>query len=313
MYELSVGSKVFLFGEYQVLNGGAALVINLEPRFKLQVKTGTGLVAGISKESPAGRYLQQEQTFFNQFDLKFIDPHLGRGGFGASTAQLALLMGLRDGFSWFQSEAEVDFDIRKFHKKYLELATTETGVAPSGADLIGQIRGGLVEVDIGGGKIQWQAWPFPQWDLLFFATGYKQATHEHLSQLKELNISSLRTIYHATLEAFKNREAELFVKGLGDYQKELAHQGWQTSFTAGLLQKILPMTGVMAAKGCGAMGADVVAVLVEKKEAATLKTKITELGVTFIGDLDQRTDGFAYVALKEGVSEQALLGASPCL
>lgn len=294
MFEISVGSKVFLLGEYQVLKGGAALVISLEPRFKLLVKAGSGKLVGISEASPAGRYFQQEFVFFQQFDLTFVDPHQGRGGFGASTAQMALLQGLRDGYESFKSQSQVNLDLRKIHKKYLELATTSTGVPPSGADLLAQLRGGLVEVDLGAGKIQWQAWPFPQWQMLFFSTGRKLATHEHLSGLKDIDVTDLREVYQKTMKALTEVDAEAFAQGLRDYQWALAEHEWQSSETAILLNRIYSLSGVVAAKGCGAMGADVVAVLVQKPHAETLKNAITQLGATFVGDLDNRTEGFAY-------------------
>ncbi|MEY4617030.1 MAG: hypothetical protein RJB66_1990 [Pseudomonadota bacterium] len=313
MFELSVGSKVFLLGEYQVLHGGAALVVNLEPRFKLVVTAGTGKIEGISESSPAGAYLAQEKHFFESFDLSFVDPHQGRGGFGASTAQLALLMGLRDGLECFKSESQVEFDLRKIHKKYLELATTKTGVPPSGADLLGQIRGGLVEVDVGGGKIQWQAWPFPQWDILFFATGAKQATHEHLSALNQIDLKILRSIYQSTMAAFKASESDLFLQGFKAYQKELAHCGWQASFTGSLLAKINLISGVFAAKGCGAMGADVLAVIVDKKSATSVAGQIESLGVKFIGGLEKRTEGFSYEVISKRLEPKSISGEAPCL
>lgn len=300
MFELSVGSKIFLIGEYQVLNGGSALLSVLEPRFRMFVKPGNGNFKGLPQGSPADRYFKKNYDFFEKWDFEFEDPHQGCGGFGASTAQIALLQGFKDGFASFQNDSQFNFDLREIHKSYLEMATSSTGVPPSGADLLAQFQGGLVEVDLGAGKIQRWPWPFANWQVLFFATGKKLATHEHLAELGELNLEALRKIYQRAMEALAQGKASEFVKGFSDYQKELADRGWQAPTTTELLSEIHRRSGVIAAKGCGAMGVDVVAVIVDKESARALVADFEkQLGLRYVGDLDQRTQGFAWKWIPE--------------
>ncbi len=294
MFELSVGSKVFFLGEYQVLGGGSAFLAVLEPRFQLLVNPGTGNLTGIQHGSPGDLYFQREKEFFRDWDLEFRDPHHGRGGFGASTAQIALLQGFKEGLESFRTQAQLDFDLRKIHKIYLELATERTGVVPSGADLISQFQGGLVEVDLGAGKIQRHSWPFPQWQVLFFATGNKLATHEHLKELKDLELNDLRLLYHKAMSAFKDRQASAFAEALREYQAALMLQGWQSPATGSLLTSINALPGIVAAKGCGAMGADVIAVMVESSKMSEIISEIDTLGLRYIGNLENRTEGFAW-------------------
>ena len=307
MYELSVGSKVFLLGEYQVLMGGSALLTVLEPRFKLLISNGSGKLKGISSESPAGRMYQQENAIFKDWDLEFIDPHEGRGGFGASTAQFALLQGFKEGFESFRNESQIDFDLRKIHNNYLKLASTNSGIPPSGADLISQFNGGLIEVDFGGGKIQNHSWPFPQWQLLFFATGKKIATHEHLSELKNLEISKLRIHFNKALQAFKDGRATEFLIEFTDYQKTLAEQGWQTNETKKMLELINLKDGVIASKGCGAMGADVIAIICETHKTNSLIESIELMGLKYSGNLENRTEGFTWGLSPQNSSFEPIL------
>jgi hypothetical protein len=306
-----VGSKIFLLGEYQVLKPGAALLVSVEPRFKMIVKRAVTpgslerpLLAGINVGSPADLYYRQELGFFKDWEFEFIDPHAGRGGFGASTAQMVLLQGFREGDEGFHSHSQFDFDLRKLHKKYLEVASGAAGTPPSGADLLAQFQGGMVEIDLGASKIERHSWPFPQWQVLFFATGQKLATHEHLKNIAELDVESLRVAYQQTLRAFRDGQAMAFAEGFRRYQQELAIKGWQASTTTNFLEAIHRLNGVVAAKGCGAMGADVIAVLVDSKHELELIPTIETLGLKYTASLDDRTEGFTWKWISESALNQ---------
>ena len=84
---MSVPSKTFLLGEYSILNGGRALLINNEPRFSCSlVPTEDSKGAqGFSQLGAAARLLQDIDL--SGYSLHFQDPHEGQGGFGASGAQ----------------------------------------------------------------------------------------------------------------------------------------------------------------------------------------------------------------------------------
>lgn len=298
MFELSVGSKVFLLGEYQVLEGGAAFLSVMEPRFQLHVRAGEGRVRGIGAGSPAAVLIEKRADFFKDWDLEFIDPHEGRGGFGASTAQFALVKGFKVGFESFRVHAQVDYDLRQIHRTYLEVTAGATNPSsaprPSGADLISQFQGGLVEVDFSGGKIHRHAWLFPEWQVLFFATGRKVATHTHLQELKEMDLQPLKEIYQKAMSAFFDQRGADFVEAFDSYRVALRERGWQAEDTEKKIQALGGIPGVITAKGCGAMGSDVLAVLVEAAKWKDLIPLIEALGVTYVGNLQNRTDGFAW-------------------
>ncbi len=314
MFELSLGSKVFLLGEYQVLQEGTAFLAILEPRFKLVVKEGIGRLGGIPTESPASKYHQQNQEFFKEWDLDFLDPHQGAGGFGASTAQIGLLQGLKEGYEAIRTHSQVEFDLKKIHRKYLELVQPEQGPSPSGADLLSQFQGGLIELNIQSGRIQKQAWPFADIQVYFFRTGKKQATHEHLKKIKIKNkhylseessnqshledpgqsVDDLVMVYNKAIESFHHCDRDLFTQSIQDYHKELDKRGWVAPETMDWLSKVQKLNGVLAAKGCGAMGADVIAVVAKKDCADDVILGGESLGLQFVGNLDQRTEGFTY-------------------
>jgi len=300
MFELSVGSKVFLLGEYQVLQEGTAFLAVLEPRFKMNVKAGAGELKGVPEGSPASLYHQQENEFFKNWNLEFLDPHLGRGGFGASTAQIALLQGFKEGFKSISSHSQVELDLKKIHQKYLELVRPSSGPSPSGADLISQLQGGLVELNIKSGKIQKHAWPFSDLQVYFFVTGKKQVTHEHLKGLTNLTsdskdvLSGLSQEYQKAMHSFYQSDVKPFVQAIADYQNELNKMGWVTPETLAWLSEIQKIEGVLAAKGCGAMGADVIAVVGKTSYGKDIINCCEKLGLSYLGSLEQRTEGFAF-------------------
>lgn len=311
MFELSVGSKIFLVGEYQVLQEGSAFLTVIEPRFKMLAHEGSGKLLGIPQGSPAFVYHQQEQDFFKSWDMEFVDPHDGRGGFGASTAQVALLNGFKDSVESVKSHAQVVLDLKKIHQKYLELVRPVSGPSPSGADLLGQLQGGLVELNIQTGKIQKHAWPFADLQVYFFATGKKQATHEHLKKIvlshTPINngndhgisgekprdkLTELTRIYNRSIESFYQRDEKTFIDAINDYHDELNKLGWVATETLSWLADLREIEGIRAVKGCGAMGADVIAVVAQTNKAPDIIRQSEGLGLQYIGSLEQRTDGF---------------------
>ncbi len=291
MYELSVGSKIFVLGEYQVLESGTALLSVIEPRFKMKFIPGSGKVSGFHDKSPAGIFFNQHHEFFKNWDIEFVDPHDGAGGFGASTAQVALLQGFKTSYPSLEKDAWVELDLKGLHKNYLEMAQLSSGVQPSGADFVAQIQGGLVSVDLKHGKIQKTFWPFSKWQFLFFMTRNKVSTHDHLSKLTQLNTKKLNEIYQRSIRALEEQNEICFLQSFKDYQLELKALGWESEKTTQLLLKAQNYKGVLAAKGCGAMGSDVLALLIEKSNTIDIIKQMEKLGVKYCGGFDDQTEG----------------------
>lgn len=290
--KLSCPSKTFILGEYLVLNHGSALVLNTLPRFELLVNTrGDGIVQGISHDSPAGHWVRQNKLLFSTVDIEFIDPHYGMGGFGASSAQF-LLASIVTEVLKNPEGAEVS-NIENIWRTYrqMELVSKE-GLRPSGADIIAQYAGGLTEIHIEPMNFKSFKWPLEDYCVLLAHTGHKMATHEHLRGLKKVSTEELEWIYARALEMMSMGEAIPFFDSVNDYYGELLELGLVSEATQVIVTSLMTKPFVRAAKGCGAMGSDVVAIFVgiEDKEAAL--SVIAELELKLIADSNSIEKGF---------------------
>jgi mevalonate kinase len=288
--KLSVGSKVFIMGEYLALSGGPAVLAAFDPRFQLSVEKGTGLYRNISIEGPGGIFINKNKSFFSQYNLDFFDPFNGRGGWGASSAQYAMLAAFYYGQDSIQSDAQMNLDLQKIDKSYLEITSQNiNGMPPSGMDVIAQLRGGLVFIDRNKGRIDNIVWPFSDVSFLMFATGVKVPTHLHLSTLCELPNSELLESVQKFNEAVMNIDKKSMVESINEFRKILYENNLEAPTTSALINKLKPLNGVLAAKGCGAMGADVIMLLVDKSEQNTIASTLSLQGLDFIVSKDHLT------------------------
>lgn len=287
---LSVPSKTFLAGEYLALVGGPALLLATQPKFLLNVKSAEGGTNPFHQNSPAGLFYQKHQSYFSQFDLKFSDPYEGIGGFGASSAQFVLLHGLwqlRESKS-FESQHHFDWhsmltDYRSFH--------TGEGFPPSGADVVAQALGGLTFFQRRTGHVQSFAWPFDN-EILLFHTGHKVSTHEHLKNLQNIPEDEMTEFVLTLQTALQTVDFKKFVQALDGFAKALETQGWALKRTLDIVAKLRETEGVHTAKGCGALGADVVMVIVDSVHKEKIIRNAHELGLRFISGSSQISSGF---------------------
>jgi mevalonate kinase len=290
--KLSCPSKTFLLGEYLVLNQGAALVLNTLPRFELNVNTrGEGSVQGVSPDSPAGQWMRQNKLVFSSVDVDFIDPHFGRGGFGASSAQYMLTNIVTQVLK--NPEKHEDFNIESIWRAYrqMEMVSTE-GLKPSGADIVSQYAGGLCEVMTDPFQFKSYKWPFADYSALLVHTGVKLATHEHLRGLKRLDTDELESIYARAMEMMSIGDAPAFFDSVNDYYAELLEMSLVAEQTQVAVATLLSKPFIRAAKGCGAMGSDVIAVFIANQNRELALNLIAELNLKLIADSDTLERGF---------------------
>lgn len=266
----SIPGKTFIAGEYLALHGGPTLLLASEPRFELHVNPGQGRSSTIHPQSPAGKLITEQLHYFSQFDLEFVDPHQGRGGFGASTAQFlgvyALLMW---GPSVFH-EPQQFLDYRHLLETYYKVAWNSQGHRPSGADLIGQLQGSLTFFDKGQGQIAVKSWPFEDLEFFVVHTGNKVATHTHLQSLGDFPEQGLLNDFTHLRQAFDVADSELFVQAINGYAQTLRGLNFTCEPTLKLLSSVKALSGVLAVKGCGALGADVIFVVCQKGQSEAL-------------------------------------------
>lgn len=271
---LSAPSKTFLAGEYAVLRGSPALVLNTSPRFELYVRSGSGQVTGIPAGSPAALWLEQRQPLLERFDLHFHDPHQGKGGFGASGAQFLLVHSfttfLQTGFSGMVEGVRLS-----------ELWNDQNVLAKgkgSGADVLAQSVGAVARVNVKAQEALALAWPYAEIGFAIVRTQNKVATHEHLANIKEAQLDQLVAPAAACVEAFGHRSAQDFISALKDFSMALRQAGLQAATALEMCAKIENQSWCLAAKGCGALGADTVLFLYKKENQASVDAFVQKMG-----------------------------------
>jgi mevalonate kinase len=393
---IRIPSKTFLAGEYLALCGGPSLVLNTPPVFELycQVTDDTRL-EGIHPESPAGRFWADHQSSFANLTLQFMDPHQGRGGFGASTAQFAMLyqlhclavtslqptstdaapsgvmpaqagiqftetfpsvsaqtnintpstspgaapsgvMPAQAGIQFTETfpsvsaqtnintpstspgaapsgvmpaQAGIQFTetvpaviaqartgnpsnsaytyAKAILSTYHHYATLPNQIPPSGADLIGQLTGGICYFNPNAQQLTSLSWSIPNLTFLLFRTQQKLATHEHLGQI-QLPTDRAQAAMADTVEQLKqglvNQDTNAIIHGVTRYRQLLSAQALTHPHTEALLTALDGLPGVNAAKGCGALGADVILVVADKEQRATIIDAAQHLGLTWVTD-----------------------------
>jgi len=248
----SAPGKVFLLGEYAVLAGAPALVAAVPPRFRLSSSPFPYSIETVfHPESPAGRWCRAHG---NAGSWQFSDPARGAGGFGASTAQF-LLAAASEGHS----------DWRNLWAEYRSLHARSSGTPPSGADLVAQTLGGVVEFHpsekpeafqrsgslerISIAVIQASSQP-----------GRKTATHSHLLELAPAVLerirSELQPLLDRALPAFARGDAPAFAASLGLYAEILARFDLEVAPARSDREAICAFPGILGAKGTGALQSD---------------------------------------------------------
>lgn len=268
---LSVPSKSFFLGEYLALTGGRTLLAATLPRFELEVREGAGAVRGIAPGSPAGRLLGAHPQDFATVDLEFSDPHSAAGGWGASAAQFLMCYAMLDRIVDQPGDAiAAQIDVERMLAAYVDVAWDGRGLPPSGADVVAQLRGGLVEFSRTDGILRTHAWPFHDLEFYFVPTGNKVATHEHLRALGGLDVRVFSDHADSACEAVESGDSARFVAAMRGYAVELARQSLVHADTIALLRRLDALPGVLASKGCGALGADVAVAIVRADDAKAI-------------------------------------------
>lgn len=249
---LSAPSKTFLTGEYAVLKGGPALVLNTMPRFELRVRPGQGSWSGFPVGSPAHAWLEQRRPLLDKYNLEFVDPHAGAGGFGASGAQFLLAHCFTSLLQTGVSGLVGGPDLKAVWND-LQVLSEGRG---SGADVLAQAAGQVAQLNMNAREAKALAWPYPELDFCIVRTGQKIATHEHLSRLASKPLEALVPLAQECVSAFGHQSGLGFAQTVGAYARALRELGWQSEESSRRTALLEAQDWCLAAKGCGALGAD---------------------------------------------------------
>lgn len=292
----TIAGKVFLLGEYAVLAGGPAIVATLGPRFACRAG---GAGDAFHPRSPAGRleaWLRERGV--ESPSLGFVDPYHGAGGFGASTAQFALLYAAA-----CERDLALDRSALGARSLYIELLSAggDLGFPPSGADLVAQWSGGVVCFEPAAGprgsvsQVE-DSWGFR--DLLVFSAtarqaGRKVATHEHLAGLAgrvargeeggallapgSSFVRRLTEVTRAALAAASSRGANGLGQAFTRYADLLQEAGLEAPAALEDRRALAGLPGVVGVKGAGAMLADSVVAMLEPGLPAEGRARVLEV------------------------------------
>ena len=230
--KISCPSKTFLCGEYTVLEGGPSILLATPPYFKLEN---------------------------NIFD----DPYNNMGGFGASGAKFI--------FNTFQEKNNSIINPWQLWNHY-----KKSSLLGSGADIMCQLTGGISFFYPQEKILEALSWPFENLIVILIHTGNKLLTHEHLNYIhtyyntNQKKISDqfelLNNIVFNIYYAFKNNQPDIFVKNIQAYHTHLNNLQFVCESTQYLLSQICKQPQVLAAKGCGAMGSDVILTVIQRSD-----------------------------------------------
>ncbi len=290
--EISIPSKTFLVGEYLALQGGPSLLVSTSPLFRLVAETfGEGRCEGIHPSSPAGQFVRDRANSFSGMNLRFEDPHSGKGGFGASGAEflsvfiLSLLtqpQGLQN-LSNLSAES-VWAQFRSYHPG-------DQGRAPSGADVMAQLVGGFAEFSNSPFRIHKRRWNFLDLDFLLVRTGRKIPTHQHLKNLQLGSLSDLRDILRDCDQALTESNGSAFMDGIRAYANRLDQRGWLAQESKSLVEELQPMLPEVLIKACGALGADVLLFVGSASKISLAKEVTRSKDLEVVADSSALSDG----------------------
>ena len=265
-----------------MLTGLPALVATVEPRFQMKVSEAESWSSSLAcwpEQAPIARLMRWAQLQgCAPLAFEFVDPLLGAGGLGASTAQFAMAYHAithrlpEEGAGAFQSSAPRRWS--EVLRVYRELMRDEP-IVPSGADLVAQWQGGVSFFDPSQGFVQ-DVWallgtlPF----LIFSTTtqaSRKVPTHEHLRELADRGIlssgsplmQSLRNHLMQAMNALEERDYRTFAQAFSNYGNTLGQYDLETQATREDKKVLSHLPHVLAVKGAGALQSDVILVLME--------------------------------------------------
>jgi mevalonate kinase len=281
---LLVPGKTFLLGEYAVLHNGPAVVLAHGPRFSLRIdEAETGTAEGIHPKSPAGQFMRLQPDKFARLAARFLDPYGGQGGFGASSAQFVSV------FAWSKLQsspwARLNFSVEDAWRAFKDL-DHGAGQPPSGADVVAQILGDVTVFAADPFSAQAVKWPFQDLVVMLAPTGQKLATHEHLRERLPVSDRLMRLAEEGR-DALLASDRSRFVAAFTGYAAELEELQLVTTHTRGLIAAAASNPDVIAVKGCGAMGADVMAVLVERPKVHEVEKYLNEHGLRVASTSDR--------------------------
>lgn len=304
---LSAPSKTFLFGEYGVLKNSPAVLLNTKPHFEIHITPSKeGMLVGVHPDSPAGRYYRVHNEFFKHYNIVFEDPWMGAGGFGASSAQFAMLFAVRNLFTGNDLHAQKYDFLNQVRTTYREIAAGRSGLPPSGADVLAQWVGGITHLNFTNQTVENLDWSFEKLSFVLIKTSSKIATHKHLETIEDVLDAEYALIAKRGMTALKNGDERNFILSVQAQFQLLSRNEFVAPETREHIGQIQDSNLTLASKGCGAMGADVIFTVLEKQNLQKFLNWCRERDLNAVATENDITTG---IQITEAMNEK-VVGAS---
>jgi hypothetical protein len=254
------GAKTFFLGEYGAVATQRALVWLTEPVFSAHF--GDKVSSSSPLSPPCKRLLQAVAPELLGMGYQFTDPYQGRGGLGASSAEFLLWMRAVSFYRDWGAHWHYPAYWSTLLDYYTRCSWSGRGVPPSGVDVVAQNYAGLVYIDVSNGVYETLAWPFSEVGVALAHTNQKLATHLHLEdQVHAGRWAPLSDWVEQAREALHAADLDQLIASIrGAYQQQL-EIGLVAAHTQEIVSSLQQVPVFLAAKGCGAMGSDVILAL----------------------------------------------------
>lgn len=279
----SIPAKTFFLGEYAVTTGAPGIVLTTSPYFTLSLSNNPGL-HGIHPESPAGKWWRDHGD--PSIGLQWSDPYKGLGGLGASSAQF---IGSYLATTHLQQQTTTPDDLLAAYWNY---AWQGQGLKPSGYDVLAQLHNRCVYLNRQNRTQAIFSWPFHDINFFLIHTGEKLATHLYLqkTQLKK-EINALIPLVERAKSAFEQIDSNALVESVNAFQAQLLTMDLVATSTIAKITVLNKIPGVLAIKGCGALGADVILILAQTTYQHSLRERLVTMGFNLLAtEADLYTD-----------------------
>lgn len=269
--QISCPAKTFVLGEYAVLDGGSAVLVNTSPRFVFNIGLSSKAFS-FPEMSPADQWMQTHLKDFKNVSMNWSNPYGDKGGLGFSATQFIAVYVYSLALKNKRIE---DVDPKQLWQAYRDLPCD--GVKPSGADIISQWIGGVCVFEQNPLSFQSVTLPFSDLEFKIFRAGSSLKTHQHLKTLKLPSVKDLKEVAANGVSAVESRDEALFLKSINEYRKLLKDKKLVNDKTIEMLEELDKIQEVSALKGCGAMGADMVIIFYNKEHHDIIKEKTAHL------------------------------------
>lgn len=253
-----IPAKTFFLGEYAALTDDSAIVLTTRPYFELSLGTNY-LSTPIHPLSPAGQYWKENM----HQDLSWEDPYQMAGGLGASTAQFL------GAYLAYCEQKQILPHLDDLLASYWHYAWNGKGLKPSGYDLLAQTQSACVYINRKKQEIQSYQWPDNELTFYLIHTQNKLATHEYLQNSKiSINTTLLSLIVEQARMALVTNNSEQLIDCVNRYYLCLLEHNLVATHTQNMIEQLRKIPHIVAAKGCGALGADIILILIPTNMAA---------------------------------------------